>query len=378
MSSMPEGWSVDVEDTRILVYVSGRPDDRFQLTIEEARTLRNQLHVAYLVAWRNSDTEVEKPTASEKSAAAESAEGFSVGGVGVQPATLHGPAPRPTVPADDDADSGKLLEQMREERGRAIDGSEDDNAEADATARRLEAIRLSSGALDEVAKAYAEGLAPLDDDHAWAKSAREGKALPAGWEIRAEGNGVFFSVPGSAADGQFHLTSSEALAVGVLMIQISQRQWAEERLNDSQLRELQSQLLRATRYEELVEVIGRGWFEMSPQSASNDAYEIRIVPSPAHGNDVFEAWHSSKLKPLVSALAFRGAWMLYVDPEVAQVLDYPISFTGMKIESRLAALDWVDTFAQRYVAVAESNPRTTSRDDEAPDSDLETDAGDQG
>lgn len=377
MSPMPEGWSVDVEDARILVYVSGRPDDRFQLTIEEARTLRNQLHVAYLVAWRNSDTDV-KPTASERNTAAESVEDFSAGGVRVQPATLHGPAPRPTVPADDDADSGKLLEQMREERGRAIGGSEDDNAEADATARRLEAIRLTSGALDEVAKAYVEGLAPLDDDDAWARSAREGKALPGRWEITAEGNGIFFNVPGSGVDGEFHLTSSEALAVGVLMIQLSQRQWAEERVNDSQLRELQSRLLRATRYEELLEVIGRGWFETSSQSASSDAYEIRIVPSPAQGNDIFEAWHSSKLKPLVSALAFRGTWLLYVDPEVAQVLDYPVSFTGMKIESRLSALDWVDTFAQRYVAVAESDPRTTGRDDETPDSDLETDAGDQG
>jgi hypothetical protein len=282
------------------------------------------------------------------------------------------------VPADDDADSGMLLEQMREERGRTIDGSEDDNAEADATARRLEAIRRTSGAMNELAKADAEGLAPLDDEDAWAESARAGKALPGRWEIRAEGNGIFFSVPGSAVDGEFHLTSSEALAVGVLMIQLSQRQWAEERLNDSQLRELQSGFLRATGYEELLEVIGRGWNEMSLQPASSDAYEIRIVPSPAQGNDIFEAWHSSKLTPLVSALAFRGAWLLYVDPEVAEVLHYPVSFTGMKIESRLAALDWVDTFAQRYVAVAESNPRTTGRDDEAPDSDLETDAGDQG
>ena len=53
---MPAGWSVDVEGTRIVVRVSGRPDDRFEMTIQEARTLRDQLHVAFLVAGRNFDT----------------------------------------------------------------------------------------------------------------------------------------------------------------------------------------------------------------------------------------------------------------------------------------------------------------------------------
>ncbi|MGB5113100.1 MAG: hypothetical protein WBO08_16390 [Mycobacterium sp.] len=175
------------------------------------------------------------------------------------------------MPADDDADSGKLLEQMREERGRAVDGSEDDNAEADATARRLEAIKLTSGVLDEVAKAYAEGLAPLDDDDAWAKSTREHNILPSGWEIRAEGNGIFFSVPGSAADGEFHLTNSEALAVGVLMVDVSQRQWAGERLNDQRLRELKNRLLRARGLEELLEVMGRIAAEHESADDGDDA-----------------------------------------------------------------------------------------------------------
>lgn len=374
MSQSDDEWLVGVEGPNVVVTVkSGSQTERRVLGQHQTRVLREQLRLADLLARRNRWASGAVPFPIEDAAG-----DFSISGVRVQPATLDGPAPRPTVPADDVADSGKLLEQMREERGHVIGGSEDDNAEADATARRLEAIRLTSGAMDEVAKAYAEGLAPLDDDDAWANSTRGHNTLPSRWEIRAEGNGIFFSVPGSAADGEFHLASSEALAVGLLMIQVSQRQWAEERLNDSQLRELQSRLFRATRYEELLEVIGRGWYGMSSQSASNDAYEIRIVPSPAQGNDIFEAWHSSKLTPLVSALAFRGAWLLYVDPEVAEVLHYPVSFTGMKIESRLAALDWVDTFAQRYVAVAESDPRTTGRDDEAPDSDLETDAGDQG
>jgi len=54
MSSMPAGWSVDVEGTRIVVRVSGRPDDQFHhLTLGEARALRVQLHLAYLLAGRN-------------------------------------------------------------------------------------------------------------------------------------------------------------------------------------------------------------------------------------------------------------------------------------------------------------------------------------
>ncbi|MGD9622797.1 MAG: type II toxin-antitoxin system Phd/YefM family antitoxin [Mycolicibacterium sp.] len=33
----------------------------------------------------------------------------------VQPATMRGPAPRPTIPMQDDFDSGRLLERMRAE-----------------------------------------------------------------------------------------------------------------------------------------------------------------------------------------------------------------------------------------------------------------------
>lgn len=50
MSPMPEGWSVDVERTRVVVRVSARPDDCFHLSIEEALTVRSQLHLACLLA----------------------------------------------------------------------------------------------------------------------------------------------------------------------------------------------------------------------------------------------------------------------------------------------------------------------------------------
>lgn len=50
---MPNGWSVDVDGTRVIVHVSGRPDDLHRLTVQEARWLRNQLHLAYLIAAQN-------------------------------------------------------------------------------------------------------------------------------------------------------------------------------------------------------------------------------------------------------------------------------------------------------------------------------------
>lgn len=53
MSPMPEGWSVDVDGTKVAVRVSGRPDDLHRLTVQEARWLRNQLHLAYLIAAQN-------------------------------------------------------------------------------------------------------------------------------------------------------------------------------------------------------------------------------------------------------------------------------------------------------------------------------------
>lgn len=53
MSPVPNGWSVDVDGTKVIVRVSGRPDDPHRLTVQEARWLRNQLHLAYLVAAQN-------------------------------------------------------------------------------------------------------------------------------------------------------------------------------------------------------------------------------------------------------------------------------------------------------------------------------------
>lgn len=78
-------------------------------------------------------------------------------------------------------------------------------------------------------------------------------------------------MPESAADGEFYLTSSEALAVGVLMVDVSQRQWAEERLNDPRLRELKNRLLRARGLEELFDVMGRIAAEHESADDGDDA-----------------------------------------------------------------------------------------------------------
>lgn len=50
MSPMPEGWSVDVDGTRVVVRTPGRPGVGFYLDVAQARMLKNQLHLAYLIA----------------------------------------------------------------------------------------------------------------------------------------------------------------------------------------------------------------------------------------------------------------------------------------------------------------------------------------
>lgn len=263
MSQSDDEWLVDVEGPNVVVTVkSGSQTERRVLGQHQTRVLREQLRLADLLARRN------RWASSAVSSPIEDAAGdFSISGVRVQPAMLHGPAPRPTVPADDDADIGKLLEQLREERERAVDGGEDDAAEAVAAARRREVIRLTSGALDEAGRGV-HG----DDDDVWVKSTWKRNTPFDRWEIRSDRNSISFHVPLRAVDGEFFLTDSEALAVGVLLIQMSQREWTkEERLDGSWLRELQSRLLRATRFEELVEVLVRIETEQNRADDGDDA-----------------------------------------------------------------------------------------------------------
>ncbi|OBJ93993.1 hypothetical protein [Mycobacterium sp. 1245852.3] len=54
MSLMPDGWSVDVDGANIVVSFSdGDRDGRWVLSRHDARVLRAQLHLAYLLAGRN-------------------------------------------------------------------------------------------------------------------------------------------------------------------------------------------------------------------------------------------------------------------------------------------------------------------------------------
>ena len=48
-------------------------------------------------------------------------------------------------------------------------------------------------------------------------------SLPPGWSIASIGETVLFSVPASAADGDFELTDIEAFVTGALLIQVSQQ-----------------------------------------------------------------------------------------------------------------------------------------------------------
>ncbi|SHU95771.1 antitoxin MazE-like protein [Mycobacteroides abscessus] len=50
MSPMPEGWSVDVDGTRVVVRAPGGPGVGFYLDVAQARMLKKQLHLAYLIA----------------------------------------------------------------------------------------------------------------------------------------------------------------------------------------------------------------------------------------------------------------------------------------------------------------------------------------
>jgi hypothetical protein len=83
---------------------------------------------------------------------------------------------------------------------------------------------------------------PEDEDDGATEAARTRNCLPERWDIRPEGEAIYFGVPASAADGEFLLTQAEALAVGVLLIQLSRRRWIyednEELLDVLRLQEL--------------------------------------------------------------------------------------------------------------------------------------------
>lgn len=73
MSAVPDDWSVDVEGAQVVVRSPRTTQTEHFLTPAEARSLRNQLHVAYLVAWRDVDSDSGNAPDSESNETAVSA-----------------------------------------------------------------------------------------------------------------------------------------------------------------------------------------------------------------------------------------------------------------------------------------------------------------
>lgn len=59
MTEMPDDWSVEVHGRRVVLRVSGRPDDEHYLSIQQAQALKNEMHLASVIAERNQDSSVD-------------------------------------------------------------------------------------------------------------------------------------------------------------------------------------------------------------------------------------------------------------------------------------------------------------------------------
>ncbi|MEW5813098.1 MAG: hypothetical protein AB1925_27065 [Actinomycetota bacterium] len=192
MTEMPEGWSVDVDGANIVVsFPGGDQDGRRVLSRHDARVLRVQLHLAYLLAGRNRwSTGVELGATSEEVAALRA--------VMQDHPDLRGADITYQVAAE-------LLERLKAYVG-----------------HNLERIPPSAMSAEPVS------TAPVTEPGG---AAAPGE-LPRGWSIRARGHQVEFIVPASAADGYFDLRIEEALAVGVAITQQAERArlaWLEAR-----------------------------------------------------------------------------------------------------------------------------------------------------
>lgn len=192
MTEMPEGWSVDVDGANIVVsFPDGDEAGRRMLSRHDARVLRVQLHLAYLLAGRNRWSAGAGPGVTSEEVAALRA-------VMRDHPDLLGADITYQVAAE-------LLERFKAYVG-----------------RNLERIPPSSMSAEPVS------TAPVTE----AGGATATSELPRGWSIRARGHEVEFIVPASAADGYFDLRIEEALAVGVAITQQAERArlaWLEAR-----------------------------------------------------------------------------------------------------------------------------------------------------
>jgi hypothetical protein len=233
MNPNPDEWSVDVEGPNIIVaFAPGDETGRRLLTRHQARVLREQLRLAYLLAGRNRLTR-------DATAAIE---------IGAERGSL-------------DALIG------RESHVKPVDEDRD--------LRRLEAIEQTAGALSGMLGSAEGSFLPNADADGAAEAARTRNCLPERWDIRPEGDTIYFGVPASAADGELLLTQAEALAVGVLLIQLSRRRWIyednEELLDVLRLQELRSGSFQAITLEELLEALERAEAGQEPDDDGEDA-----------------------------------------------------------------------------------------------------------
>ena len=196
MKFIPDGWSVDVDGNKVLVtFPAGDQSGRRLLSRHEARVLRLQLHLAYLLAGRNFWTSAAGTDATEGEA---------------------------------DSFSALIRDRMKLQR---VEISEDERAEL--LTQHQQGVERYREEIERAASCQTAGAKFVDwQNPEWdvlesqAKSSDEGGGgfpageLPQGLSIEPIGATVKIIVPASAADGDFELTDSEALSAGVRLIQL--------------------------------------------------------------------------------------------------------------------------------------------------------------
>lgn len=202
MSPMPDGWSVDVEGTRVVVRVSGRPHDWFWLSTGEIKTLIIQLQLAHVIAHRRELVESDPDALTSEVQRDIDAHLEMYGRYAVDE----------LAQADIDYWTGQIVSGDELWQRFALPES---NPSGDPP------ISVAPDGSDDAETADASGSATTGE--------QVGAGLPAGWNIRSNGDAVRFVVPASAADGEFQISRSEAAAVGVAMLWLSApRQFREE------------------------------------------------------------------------------------------------------------------------------------------------------
>ncbi|WP_006247140.1 hypothetical protein [Mycolicibacterium tusciae] len=246
MTPIPDEWSVDVQGPNIIVaFADGDETGRRILSRHQVRVMREQLRLAYLLAGRNKLT---------KDASAAVEVGSQTGSV----SALIGDELHLHPVAASDEDLARLLTEVRERRQWRT--GEDQSASAVHSEGNAAESGRASGPEDEAGSAT--DARPIRN------------RLPRHWDIRPVGESIYFGVPASAADGEFLLSQGEALAVGVLLIQLSRRRWIfednEELLDVLRLQELRSQSFRAMSLQELLEALDRPEAEQEPDGDGDD------------------------------------------------------------------------------------------------------------